>query len=624
MSRLRTTWSWALVTALVIPLAAIAATPSPAAAAGDGIDTIGVVRDGQWYLSNSFGGAADHVFGYGNPGDAVVVGDWNGDGIDTPGVFRGGSWYLSNGYDGSVAHAFSYGVSGDVPVAGDWNGDGIDTVGVFRGDTWYLSDSHGGGANYVFAYGVSGDRPVTGDWNGDGRDTIGVMRGDAWYLSDSFGGVGDYIFSYGIAGDLPVTGDWNNDGRDTIGVVRNASWFLSDSFGGTGDHNFVYGTAGDIPVAGDWDGGTPPPPPPPPPPSNCPYNARVITYNPNGWTTLLDAFAANPTPCADYYITLPAIVTNDSNSKLYPRGGAAVTNVRAKGGNFHPVAEFHYNKWAAVSGMTWYQKGVEFRRRMNAAGYDQTRQETWAINELPSTVRTDPAVRQNVRDLVRGLYQGPDGVGLGGAVFVINFGHTTTYLPVYKGNMKDWTLDSAFWSTMNSYVRWWGQETYTSCSVTCVPGASIGEKSQYVNDFIEHPARLAFAGPTGAGAARSFFNESYMPLMTAYWKSSTYGGTNLPLDTMKKLVSLQTYAARAWAGSHVYPDGRIAFAWNEAVSDPAGAQELATRLAAAIAGAYGDGGTASRACSPSGAFTWCNPELSGANFNPAWQTFATW
>jgi len=42
------------------------------------------------------------------------------------------------------------------------------------------------------------------------------------------------------------------------------------------------------------------------------------------------------------------------------------------------------------------------------------------------------------------------------------------------------------------------------------------------------------------------------------------------------------------------------------------------------AGAYGSGGTAARACSPSGAFTWCTPEVSGAAFNPAWDTFESW
>jgi hypothetical protein len=327
-----------------------------------------------------------------------------------------------------------------------------------------------------------------------------------------------------------------------------------------------------------------------------------------------------------YYITLPAITTQDANNKLFPRGGAAVTDVRSRGSNFHPIAEFHWGQWSQVTNLTWFEKGVEFRRRMTAAGYDQSNQETWAVNELPSTVRTDSTVRQNVRDLVRGLYQGPSGVGLGGAVFIVGLSHATTFLSTYKTNLKNWDTDTAFWNTMNSNVRWWGQEVYESCAVVCVAGASVGTMSQNVNDFIEHPAKLASAGPAEAAAAKSFFNESYMPLTTAFWKSNVYGGTQLSLDNMKGLVSLEVYAARAWAGAHAYPDGHLAFAWNESTvgSFPAETRDLAARIAAAVAGAYGDRGTAAKACSPSGAFTWCSPSVSGAAFNAAWNTFETW
>src|SRR5262249_48415724 len=38
----------------------------------------------------------DHVFHFGTGGDKPVVGDWNGDGVRTIGVFRNGMWYLDN------------------------------------------------------------------------------------------------------------------------------------------------------------------------------------------------------------------------------------------------------------------------------------------------------------------------------------------------------------------------------------------------------------------------------------------------------------------------------------------------------------------------------------------------
>ena len=147
----------------------------------------------------------------------------------------------------------------------------------------------------------------------------------------------------------------------------------------------------------------------PPIPDNCALKTRVITYNPNGWKTLLDAFEADPTPCADYFIHLPAIVAD----KTKPRGPDAPQGVRARAGRFHAAAEFHWGAWSQKTGLTWYQKGVEFRKRMEAAGYNVDRGDTWAINELPSSVRKDATARKKVRDLVRGLYDGPPGAKKG-------------------------------------------------------------------------------------------------------------------------------------------------------------------------------------------------------------------
>ena len=42
----------------------------------------------------------DHVFQYGTKGDRAVNGDWNGDGIRTVGIFRNGAWFLNMDGDG--------------------------------------------------------------------------------------------------------------------------------------------------------------------------------------------------------------------------------------------------------------------------------------------------------------------------------------------------------------------------------------------------------------------------------------------------------------------------------------------------------------------------------------------
>lgn len=124
----------------------------------------------------------DQVFRFGTRSDHPVVGDWNGDGIDTLGVFRDGQWLLDTDGDGrwtSADETFSFGTSGDLPVAGDFNGDGIDEVGVYRKGQWHLDtdgDRRLTSHDRVFALGGPLDTPVVGDWNGDGIDEPGLYR----------------------------------------------------------------------------------------------------------------------------------------------------------------------------------------------------------------------------------------------------------------------------------------------------------------------------------------------------------------------------------------------------------------------------------------------------------------
>jgi len=125
----------------------------------------------------------DHVFSYGNPKDVPVVGDWNGDGIRTIGIFRDGTWYLDvNGdgrYDEDNDRTVHFGQAGDIPVVGDWNGKSRDQVGVYRQGQWLL-DSNGSGSleasDKAFELGGADDLPVVGDWNGDGTDEPAVYH----------------------------------------------------------------------------------------------------------------------------------------------------------------------------------------------------------------------------------------------------------------------------------------------------------------------------------------------------------------------------------------------------------------------------------------------------------------
>ncbi len=202
---------------------------------------------------------ADHAFRYGQSGDRPVVGDWDGDGIDTVGVQRGANFYLSNDLgSGAADHVFTFGQSGDRPVVGDWNADGIDTIGVRRGNTFYLRNSNNSGrANTTFAFGRSTDTPLAGDWDGDGDDTIGVHRGRVFYLRYGLsGGAADKAISYGNKGDRPVVGDWDGDGDDTLGVYRSVSFYLRNSLSaGAADVAPPLGPAGAAAFSGAWEGG---------------------------------------------------------------------------------------------------------------------------------------------------------------------------------------------------------------------------------------------------------------------------------------------------------------------------------------------------------------------------------
>ena len=356
------------------------------------------------------------------------------------------------------------------------------------------------------------------------------------------------------------------------------------------------------------------------PPPDCPMRSEVVVYNQSGWGVLADAIRRDASRCGEYWFSIPSL----AGDKTTPRAGGQAAAMRARGERFHAAAEFHWHGWAAAPG-SWYEKGVEFRRRMEAAGYDVTAGDTWAINELPSSVRRDRTMRRAVRDVVRGLYEGPPGApDVRGIVFIIGMGHRTVNLSVYEPQIRDWLTDAVFWADMNRTVRFWAQEVYADPAHTCVPGASTGLQSRYLNEYTMHLVRGAVAGPAGAATARDYLRRAYVPLMNAAWRSDVYR-TNVSLTTMKHFVSQQTYSARAWASSHLYPDGRVGFAWARYDVDSMQFADVAARLASALHHAYDEGGgRASGACSPSGAYTWCQCRVSGASFNPAWRTFDTW
>ena len=205
---------------------------------GVGSENAGVVRehsDGQlrWYLDSDGDPVHEITIAFGLNGDKPVVGDWDGDGMDEVGVYRDGVFFLdvgAPGYQASDPQVF-FGLPGDLPIAGDWDQDGLDEVGVFRQGTFYLDVGQPSyqSTDLDVQFGLPGDLPVAGDWNEDGRDDLGVVRDGfadgilRWYLdTDSFSDPHDnteeILIVYGLAGDQPVVGRWNLPEASVDGV----------------------------------------------------------------------------------------------------------------------------------------------------------------------------------------------------------------------------------------------------------------------------------------------------------------------------------------------------------------------------------------------------------------------
>ena len=196
---------------------------------------------------------------------------------------------------------------------------------------------------------------------------------------------------------------------------------------------------------------------------------RAVFYAPTDWRRLATKLAASPSPCAQYYVSVPPI-----GDKTQQRGDEA-WRIRALGPSFHALAEISVNgwtAWVASTGRSWYEAGVEARRRMVAAGYDVTLGDTWALNELSSAVRQGTGnARANMRAFLNGLHDG-DGTlpAVRGTVFIAGIGQATTDLSLYQARLQDWYEDSAFWSDVSRFVADWSQEVYGDVRHYAVPG----------------------------------------------------------------------------------------------------------------------------------------------------------
>jgi hypothetical protein len=125
----------------------------------------------------------DHVFQYGSEGDKAFTGDFTGDGISTIGVYRDGKWYIDRSGTGKwdenavLVNNADFGLgSGGIPVIGDFNGDGRDKIGLYVEGTGYLDTTGDFKFDTVIEFGEKGDYPVVGDFDGTGIAQLAVYR----------------------------------------------------------------------------------------------------------------------------------------------------------------------------------------------------------------------------------------------------------------------------------------------------------------------------------------------------------------------------------------------------------------------------------------------------------------
>jgi hypothetical protein len=370
------------------------------------------------------------------------------------------------------------------------------------------------------------------------------------------------------------------------------------------------------------------------PAPGCPRAVEGVFWGGAQWLALAEALAADPSPCAEYSVTIPPAA---DRTMLMPV--ARFNEVRATG--VTPVAEIRWTaasgawrEWVlAVPGRTFYMAGVMARRRMAQRNLDVEAGETWAFNEFTPEVLTGaPGARAEVLEFLRGLYDGDPGMPKARGI-VFNVGIPSTVgadeAAAYKASLQAWLADEAFWAELDTYVDVFANEVYVSSLSWGVSGIPFPKRAKRMNEYLQHMATLAEAAPNSVQAARAFLRRTHMALANAFWPNPTFGDTDLLTATeMSHFVSTQTYALREFAEAHprTAPSGLVGFAWAPVAASPlyteAGRNQIAARLANAVG--RSTAGSAKDACGPATERVWCEGEVDGAWFNPVWRSFDSW
>jgi hypothetical protein len=392
-------------------------------------------------------------------------------------------------------------------------------------------------------------------------------------------------------------------------------------------------------------------------PPACRVEVEAVFWTASDWVRLGEALAAEASPCGEYWISIPPLAADKTRLRVLQDDV-----IRALGPQFHPVAEMTlgdatgWAAWVSRTGNSWFEAGVEFRRRMADAGYDLAAGETWLLNELDRSTRLDiaPYGRAQMHELLRGLYLGDSGMPAAPGIAEIGIAYSHQNLPdvaAYKAEMKAWLVDEAFWTDLGRYVRVLAKEVYPDTRTWGVPGSSRAERRRHLEEYQFHLLELARSGPPEAAAAREFLERAFLPLANGAYRArggdpfgytTGHGNTIVSAETMKHFVSEQVHAIRHYAGSHPQgaPAGRLGFSWQPcnrlSAAEPGCGpvnrpfaqmlDEISARIAQSIHFAYRQGGASPiGACAPPASpERWCDGEVPGAAFTDAWRAFETW
>ena len=302
------------------------------------------------------------------------------------------------------------------------------------------------------------------------------------------------------------------------------------------------------------------------------------------------------------------------------------------------MAEIQYGAWAdwvESTGSSWHDAGTTARARMADAGYDVSEGDSWMVNEASSAVRRGTGhARANLRELLRGLWEGDGTQLVRGSVLVIGVGQQTRDVSLYQTNLQSWLSDSVFWTDIATYVSDWSQEVFGDVRNWAVPDVSTPVRRDYLNDYLQHEFVLASAGVPTTATAGSYLQTGFSPLANAAWEhESGYGWTMVPMEQMAGWVSAQVDALRAFSVTTGQVQDHWGFAWAPRNLTGANASDFANKtgyILDRIASAVRDSGQTdgpdpgSAACGPPDQNLWCVGDLEGAQLNEAWKSFRVW